>query len=655
MEKKTYGESGHETVDYHQLDFDLAVHQHQIIECDSKKLCGSYSFKLDEPLGDLSVRFRYDADSETEISQNAFVVNDDGVSALIHGTYDKGNKFVRINTRDNFSMGPNLAIDFGMNREFEISKLTTFDLKEEDHQATTKKQGHSYLFPAIFCENFDDIKKINKNEMMLGSGKSIWLDPQYKDGTDTAGSCFKTKYFDKNGDVFYKNYGYARKNPVLRRAELPIKSPLQEAIQIPIILSYCQGAPYYKELVSKPFLKYQKFITGMDDAHEVDVCFQIGKEEKYAADLGRFITSRLKEEKKLSTSEQDYVIVAIFHEKLNQEFRQFHKITSKLLFDIIQDELQYSSPHLVGAFIYANAIDYEISAREEAAMMWCPQKMPEEDAEEESGDGTSKQPTSEQVMDDENCISYESGQIKESILNFTIPMGPFPSLSQYENHVSESGDKGMSRSPKLIFKSVPTNADTYQDLNSRITYFDNKRLNLVPGEFIHYCSEEDESREMDSFKFLPLFDLEHGSASNGMDDVPGDGDDDRSDKDVMEASLSIFETISLANNLGDRNRKFRIGMTWESPYYGALMYKSKVEGSIASIIPFQKTFKNGKILGDNKWLKEKWQFGRYLQICERYCWHPYFDRRSDYQVHQSWKYTIDHRCPESKIPEYQKP
>jgi len=206
----------------------------------------------------------------------------------------------------------------------------------------------------------------------------------------------------------------------------------------------------------------------------------------------------------------------------------------------------------------------------------------------------------------------------------------------YENYVRDNGDRGLSKNPSLVFRTVPTGADTKQDSDGQITYFNNQRLTVQPGESIRVCHDRDPNGDLYSFRFLKL----GGTAAVAEDQE-------------APAPLDIFAAEKIWRSETDAPGEYKIGINWEFPFWAGLRYSVTGRGKIAFIIPFQKTARAFEILDGEKWQTEAWPFGDYIQYCRAFCDQPFFDDRGVYQVNSSWReHTLQVDCPASQPPKW---
>lgn len=214
----------------------------------------------------------------------------------------------------------------------------------------------------------------------------------------------------------------------------------------------------------------------------------------------------------------------------------------------------------------------------------------------------------------------QSGGVDFNIISAVAPLGPFPNLSSYEDYVGQYGTRGLVQSPDVEFRSVQTNGNSEQINSETVTFFDNERISIGPGEAVRICFEKDESGFLSSFKFKNGTSLYRPAEAH--------------EKWLSKESSGVYQ----------------IGLTWKFPFLGSVKYDVEGRGEIIGFIPISGTGSMEKTLGDKKWKLDRWDVGSYLQRCERFCDHPYFDESGTYQVDFSWQEAMNEKCLAPVVP-----
>ena len=161
-------------------------------------------------------------------------------------------------------------------------------------------------------------------------------------------------------------------------------------------------------------------------------------------------------------------------------------------------------------------------------------------------------------------------------------------------------------------------------MGTNVTYFENERYIISPGEYARTCPELVDLDYL-SFRVRP---------GNYASELP---------------SLFLYEIDSLWLS-DDSANSYRIGISWEFPFVATINYSTSLTGKVATAIPFQRKISGYEQLGEPKWLRDSWDFGRYVQHCRKHCNNPFFDEAGTYQISTPWRGFIGERCPSPRIP-----
>lgn len=583
------------------LDFGKAVHRHRLVTCGERSLCGSYSFRAEKPLS-LSLRFRYHQDSELGVGSEVFPQSHSAnggpssQSALLYGVFNTDNSRVQIRVHDNFGDPDSLEVEnFGMQRSFAIRDLRLTSLSNSLLPATGPSTGNGLLFPARVCDSF--LTSSDSTNLLKFEGLEAWALPVF-DPQDLRGiACFRARNLDKSGNLLTESPALARRNPVLAPETLRIRPPLAETFQIGLTLAYCPGRPESPSLGVPDFLSYQRRALGLQKS-EIDACFAIGEEDRFAQDLDRVITMKLREARLNNPSGADFFLKVILHHRLSPKIKRFHEIIQEKLTERVRAESALISPRLVGGFVYdSQPMELRLS-QAIPYVVWCPRAS-------SSGDEV-----------DAGCSPGWAGEIEATGIKINIPLGVFPSVDEFMDQYRRFGDRGLSQNPKLQVLGVRTNVNSISDPNSGklYTFFDGQRIHLKNQEQLRFCRENDTDHLLSDLVFQSV--TAHGSS----------------------AALDLQQTQDLIRRRdGDLN--LNLGLWWDSPFIGIMSYEVPLRGKIAGIIGFSRNFDRNDKMGDPRWLNGTWNLTPLLQKCLRHCDHPYFDEAGVYQIQSSWLST----------------
>ena len=224
---------------------------------------------------------------------------------------------------------------------------------------------------------------------------------------------------------------------------------------------------------------------------------------------------------------------------------------------------------------------------------------------------------------EENCTTLEGQDLDLRFINFVSPLGPLPSQKHYLDYVEEYGDKGLARNPKIQFKSPIYNENTRVFNKRQITFFDSERYPIAQGEGAQPCTRASDE-----------------VMSNVFTDPTGD------------FSLNTFVDLYNVSPLWldpQNTYEYPLGLSWEYPMWGGIVYDSALSGNIISVIPYTRSFKNYSSLGDPKWTRSEWSLGENIEHCFKYCDNPSFDTSGQYQVNSSWR-TKGKYCEDISYP-----
>jgi hypothetical protein len=609
---------GTELHDWARIDFNAGVHEHAVVPCGFHRLCGSYSFKTALPLDTFSLRLDYDPESTLFLEQDAASVQAHAKgtdwtqhSALLFGVFDRQNQHVQARVHHNFGDPSSDEIpQYGMKRRFRVRDPGLHDAADEDVAAAIPTNS-DFLFDSTLCTAAPAGAVVADF-----SGESTWMPDAFATETAESGVCFTADLLDKAGATLYTGSAFARKNPELANSSYTFETPLKDATKLPIVLRYCEDDPQFGKVTDATFFDYQRYITNVPD-RPVDLCFKVGAETEFKDAFQRQLAARLTEAKAKNEGAHDFVFVIIFHQDLSTEFRKFHQIIAESLAALIDGESANVTPRLVGAFVYDSRVDFRPTAAQRKGIIWCPQELPTglDPARFAQPDGLS-----------DNCLVTPTAKLDLTVINFVTPLGPFPTLKNYQDYVKKYGDRGTSHAPHLNFSSVPTGPNTRQETGETVTFFDGERLVVNPGEIVRLCLDRGQPEMLPDLRFRVL----------GTPD--------------SEPSLKISEVAALWQAGTTEATEYQLGVAWEFPFVGREDYEATLSGNVVAVIPFQKSSTTYEQLGNAKWLREKWPVGDSLEICHRFCGHPYFDEGGVYQIHAAWKERSDFNCPAAVYP-----
>jgi hypothetical protein len=239
--------------DFKRINFSEGVHQHQ--------LCGSFSFKAETAATRLQIRYRYNTDSpmvETTAvptSQHRATSGTNSQSALIYGVFNGANSRVQVRVHDNFGTPDSEQIKtYGMTRRFEVSSTALADVATLAASAV----ANPFHFPSSECEPF--VAGAPRDTWRF-SGLEGWdqkeLDPARAEST----ACFKVKALDRSGRALTEASALARRNPELGTEALSIRSPLEDAMKIPLSFGYCLDRTFWP--ISDSFSEWHPKVASM--------------------------------------------------------------------------------------------------------------------------------------------------------------------------------------------------------------------------------------------------------------------------------------------------------------------------------------------------------------------------------------------------------
>ncbi len=612
---------GTEKHDWAKVDFSAGVHLHEVRGCGYHQLCGSYSFPSALPLDSLSIKLFYNPEStlflQMEAAVQAHAKGNDWKqhSALLFGVFDEANERVETRVHHNFGNPSSDEVPrYGMTRRFRVREPGLAN-PTIDQMATATLTGSDFLFAPDFCPPAPAGAVTSEF-----AGEQAWMPNKFGTEGGETGVCFTADFLDKKGATLFTGAAFARKNPELGPSSYTFETPLKLATKIPIVLRYCPDDPQYPRVTDAAFFDYQRFITNVN-GRPVDLCFKVGAEDDFKARFDKELATRLAAAKIANGDARDFVFMIVFHQDFSVEFHKFHQIIAESLAAEIDGELNNVSPRLVGAFVYDARTNFRPTAAQRKGIIWCPQELP---------DGLNPATFAQPDALSDNCLVTPTAKLDLTVINFVTPLGPFPTLANYKDYVKKYGDRGLAHAPSLSFRSVPAGENTRQEADDKVTFFDGERLVLGEGQVIRLCLDKGDPSMLPALRFR-------------LGDMPD-----------SQPSLTIEEAAALW--LSDSAPgEYRVGIAWEFPFVGRVDYEATLSGNIVAVIPFQKSAKAYDQLGDPKWTRDKWPIGDSLQICHRFCGHPYFDEGGVYQIHTAWKTRDGLDCPAVIYPKFEAP
>lgn len=629
---------------YQPLDPARAVHIHSVVPCGENRLCGSYSLHAERAASAVRVRFRYYQGSpvtvELRIPNTLHPESDsaDAQSAFVYGVFNGDNSRAQWRVHDNFGSPNSEEIkSFGMIRSFETSDPHLATVEPRAQVELRQRSGSPFLFPATAVCVGSNLPPISAHiSAHRFSGIESWLPETFAPNAPEGTLCSRVRFLDHRGETLRTAFALARRNPVLLDETLSVQAPLHPARRIPLVISYCPGLPDSDALTSSIFLDYQRFILGLGKA-PIDVCFKAGDEESFQRDLDRVITTKLAEARRTNTDDSDFMFIVAINHRLGPLVPRFHQHLLNALQTRVEAERSLISPRLAGAFVYdSTPQEYFANLNPGPGIVWCPRKPPDPSEgtpgsnNNNNDNNNNKGNNTDPLAQEPNCSSGAGGEWNLDVVNFVIPMGPFPTLETYVNHVRKMGDKGTSRNPEFVMNTVRTNPGSMTVQGLTVTFFDGERIPLTAGEGIHVCDDRDTDNILSSV-------MVHAPETEGNWVRP------------------ITSAVATLANPGEAI-SFAIGLAWEQPFWGGVSFDSPYSGKALSFIPFSMTVRNQQKLGDPKWQRGRWNIGRLLQKCVRHCDHPQFDEAGIYQIRGTWRTEYaNRRCSTPRPPEPAKP
>ena len=595
------------------MDFSKAVHQHELVTCAPGVRCGSFSFRSDPNVRRISLRMLYHPEGSSDLTKSAsFKDFGSSPSSMVFGVFDSSNSRVEVRVEDNFGIPSKEEVKaYGMTRKYKVRAPQAANISSSAMAALRKERNNNYLFPSDFCS----LSQSDASSQTISTGKE-WLAGEFPTEDGTNGVCLNLDFLDRNNDLLTQHTAFARRNPRFQTGSYKYATPLRTVVKIPVVLAYCADAVGAGAARDEEFLDYQKKILGIDQNGE-DLCFKVGSDAQFRTSLVGLLTQKLAAAKASATSAADFLFAIVLHQNLSPEFRSFHAILAEELAALTSSEENLVSPRLVGSFIYDSKSDFRPSSQQEKSMIWCPRVPPQ--------DPSAKASTSVEA----NCLVSDPVKIGGAFLNFLMPMGPFPTLTSYRRYVDKYGDRGLVKKPDVSFQSVLKNGSSFTETakNLQVTYFDNERLIIDASDRVHVCWGDPQA---DLLRNIRLRASTTPPTTPGLD---------------IDAAQSLW---SIGQGTGD----FRIGVAWELPFIGKITFKSPLNLTLLSFVPFRRDFAGNQILGDKKWISESLDFGKLLQVCKQYCNHPWFDEAGVYQVSLNYSDDVFNGCVSSKYPAY---
>ena len=597
-----------DTQSWKNLDLNTGVHLHSVNPCATNVRCGSFSWHSSESNEVIHLRMLYHPEGTADLKDNATARTLVGPSAMIYGVFDEQNEHTQVRVEDNFGIPSRLdSPNYGMKRRFLIRSPQNAAASKTDMDTLTGQRLDNYLYPATFCTK-DETGTAVKDF----TGYRSWLPTAFTATNTHNGVCFTADSTDKNGVRLTIHPAFARRNPKFNRGQFRYANPLTDAIKIPLIIAYCSDAVGAGTARDSTFYEYQRSLIGYSEQAE-DLCFTISDAGSFRNSFKNLIATKLSAAKAASLTGQDFIFTIVLHQNLTSEFRLVHQVIAEETNALIKTEEPKVSPRLAGAFVYDSRSDFRPTADQETRIIWCPQTRPND---------PSKPPTSA----NENCMVQDIAKINLEFLNFVTSLGPFPSLPDYKDYVSKYGDRGLAKKPDLTFASVPHNGSTFQETSAvRVTYFDSERLVIANDEHVRVCWERDQSYLLNTLMLR-----EDGQAAS----TPGIPIRTAESKWLMNAGRGSY----------------RLGLSWELPFIGKITFRSSIQGTFISLVPFGRSFNSYQRLGDSRWLLPSMDLGELLQVCNSYCHHPYFDEHGTYQIPVTFDSTYQSGCVTPRYP-----
>lgn len=588
-----------EFVDFTALAVMTPVHPHWHADCGTRSLCGSFSVHVEREPRDVDLRLRYHRDGElfleTLVDHHTVLSGLPHLSrsAVVYGVFDADNTHVQWRLRHQFPAIRNEhAQALGLRRDFTVEDISTGTLQGMRDRLVANPYGYA-LDPACPA-SFD----AHAGGPVTTLTRAVFDPVELAlTASDHAIACGAATVNDALGT--YTAMAIAQKNPEVDEAFSSLNTPVEEARRVPFFLKTCNAptSELHQQMQAQRLFLVDGDIVCIDDYLTPD----------FSSRLAATFTERIDAAR---SSGLDLVLVI----GLNRpNVRAIAEKVEEAIGLVVVNEAEFATPRLAGVFVYDTRPYQAANPDVRRLTLWCPSSYNAQDLDAIAD--TSARDCAVQPM-----MPIALGDIELS----QLPI--LPTETQFENFIEKYGAgqtgnmTGMSfLAPSRTATSVNVPVGDF----AVVTFFNNEAITADPGDAFSYCAEEDT-----------------GIVVARIDAFP----------DVFPLAF-----IGEVHNLIAWNR-YELGLFWDFPFLMQIRYNSTlatavdVPEEVPFVVALGISTPAEQYFGGLQWTAERFEIGRALLQCTRFCDHPTFDNAETYNVNDLFDVTYAQQCYRPGFP-----
>lgn len=590
------------------------VHRHVPVDCGARALCGSMSVRVAGEPRDVRLRLRYHRDGELALpADTVFNVVGTGPvyshrSLLVYGVFDEGNARVQWRARHQFPTIRNQRAErLGLRRAFTIDEVGHGQVPPNDDR-------NPYLV-GVPCAGAD--LPLGMSPLTTDDRAAFHPDPLPEVALGSSGLCARATVIDGTGT--FATSAIARKNPEVRAAFPVLRSPIQEARQLPFFLAPCDRT------ISDEHEAMQRQRLLMEGLPAL--CTDGWQRPTFRDEL---IVAFRDAVEAARPAGEDMVLVIGLH----RDEDGLAAVVEDALAAVVPGERHRSTPRLAGAFVY-DSVSRSIGSSElRPTTLWCPASIA-------AGSGAS--------------LVCAAAPDFPGIIIGPITLNQLqilPTRSGYLQFLETFtvGQAGSMVDLSFLAPEFATTAD-HVDFGEFgvVTFLNGETFAADADDAFSYCAPE---------STLPIAvrspRMQDPAVMQALRTVCGLGLVPFELCGVPDTGLLPLESLPLWHVLSPES-SYEVGLFWEFPYLLRLEYENVAAGAIGALgfsVPFGFASPAEAYYGTPVWLEEGFALDQALTQCSRFCDYPTFDPAGIYQVRALFREAYAQDC---YLPDYPSP
>jgi hypothetical protein len=584
---------------FHSLESFPPVHEHLVVSCGVRTLCGSYSTPVDLVPRDVRLQLRYHEEGELTLAApvDLHIVGSgaphNSRSAVVYGVFNEENTHAQWRLRHQLPAIRNEhAQALGLRRQLLVDDVTYGTL--DDARALFAPNPYGYGLANACPSGFSP----HQTPALETRARAVFDPTQLPIESSTAAHvCAAATVTDARGT--YTTAAFGQKNPQVRDAFAALQTPIRENLVVPFFLEVCANPTSALHRA----MQMQRLFLGEADRLCIDDFATLDFPSRLATTLTQKIDQR-------RLQGRDMVLVIGLNRPDN---RAIARAVEDALALVVPLESGQSTPRLSGAFVFDSA-PYSIGSPEVSRLvLWCPAATGGRDLDAISD-------TSARSCPLQPLVPIALGDASLS----SLPI--LPTEAQFTTFIERYGPQQTGRMTDLSVLAptrTPTSSNVPLGDFGVATFFNNEAITAAPGDAFSYCATEDTG--------LVVF---------RVDGVP----------DVFP--LAVLGEVQTLFALG----RYELGLFWEFPFLLHLKYVSTLAAAVdlPEEIPLIAGFGIGtpaeQFLGGFVWTEQQFEVGDALTQCTRFCEHPTFDSAGVYNVDDLFLESYPRRCYRPRFP-----